>query len=286
MSDRSQFVSINGFNSDYKTIKYGILQGSFLGLLLFSVKQINKVVDKDLKFLVQWLNANRISLNVTKTEVIIFRKKKKHLDCDLNLKFCRKKLKPSNYIRYLGIYLDEYLNLSPHINHLSQTLVKANAMLCKLWHFVNIATIKSIYYAIFHSHLSYVCTAWSQNLNSKYRINLLQKKAMQIISFASFDAHTLPIFAKLNIIKFPDLISFCNCLFIYKHFLSKSPSVFSNVFVLRSNIPEQNTRSASHGILIKPSCSTSKYGINAFTASAMKSWNFFQKRFSNNNLYQ
>ena len=160
LSDRSQFVSINGFNSDYKTIKYVVPQGSVLGPLLFlifindlntaikhsetfhftddtcllnikdSVKQINKVVNKDLKFLVQWLNANRISLNVAKTEVI-FRRKKKHLYCDLNLKLCGKKLKPLKLYKYLGIYLDEYLNWSPHINHLNQKLLKANAMLCK-----------------------------------------------------------------------------------------------------------------------------------------------------------
>ena len=108
----------------------------------------------------------------------MFRRKKKQLDCDLNLKLCGKKLKPSDYVQYLGIYLDEYLNWSPHINKLSQKLVKINAMLFKLQHFVNVATIKSIYCVIFHSHLSYVCTAWSQNLNSKHRINLLQKKAM------------------------------------------------------------------------------------------------------------
>ena len=135
LSNRSQFVSINGVNSDYKTIKYGVPQGSALGLLLFlifindlniaikhseifhfaddacllnikdSVKQINKVVNKDLKFLVQLSNSNKISLNVSKTEVVIFRRKKKQLDCDLNLKLCGKKLKPSNYVLYLGIYL-------------------------------------------------------------------------------------------------------------------------------------------------------------------------------------
>ena len=60
-------------------------------------------------------------------------------------------------------------------------------MLCKHRHYVNEVTIKSIYYAVFHSNLSYVCTAWGQNLKPKHRINLLQKKAMQIISFAHYD---------------------------------------------------------------------------------------------------
>ena len=101
---------------------------------------------------------------------------KKHLDSDLNLKLCGKKLKPSNYVRYLGIYLDKYLNWSPRIKHLSQKLVKTNTILCKLWYL------------------------------------------------------------------------------------------------------------ASHDLLTKPFCSTLKYGTNAFAASAIKSLNFLQKKFSNNNL--
>ena len=263
-------------NSDSKTVKYGIYindlniaiknsetfhfaDDTCLLNIKDSIKKINKVVNKDSKFLIQWLHANKISLNVAKTEVIIFRRKKKQLDFDLNLKICGKKLQASSYVKYLGIY-DEYLEWSPDVNHLSHKLVKANSMFCKLCHYVNEAIIKSIYYAIFHSHLSYVCTAWGWNLNPKHHINLLQKKAVQVISFARYNAHTLPIFAKLNMIKFSDLISLCSCLFIYKHFISKAPSAFSHVFILASNTHEQNIRFALHGLLIKSTCNASKYG--------------------------
>ena len=70
-------------------------------------------------------------------------------------------------------------------------------------------------------------------------------------------------------IKFPDLITLCNCLFTYEHFISKL---------------EQNTRFASHGLLTKTACSMSKYGTNAFAASARASWDFFQNEFPSNNL--
>ena len=181
--------------------------------------------------MIQRLYANKISVKVAKTEVIIFTRKKKQLDFDLNLKICGEKIQESSYVKYLGIYLDEYLDWSLHMNHLSHKLIKANAMPnCKLCHYVNEVTIKSIYYAVFHSHLLYVCTTWCQNLNPKHRTSLLQKKAMRIISFAHHDAHTLPIFSKLNIIKFSDLISLCNCLLIYKHFISKPASVSFHIF--------------------------------------------------------
>ena len=53
-----------------------------------SGKKINKVVNKDRKFLIQWLHANKISPNIAKTEVIIFRRNKKQFNFDLNLQLC------------------------------------------------------------------------------------------------------------------------------------------------------------------------------------------------------
>ena len=87
MSNRSQYVSINGYESGLAAINCGVPQGSVLGPLLFllcinelnqaikfckvhhfaydtnllclsnSIKKLNKLVNTDLKHLVNWLNA-------------------------------------------------------------------------------------------------------------------------------------------------------------------------------------------------------------------------------------
>ena len=40
-----------------------------------SIKKLNKLVNADLKQLVNWLNASKISLNVKKTGMVIFKSK-------------------------------------------------------------------------------------------------------------------------------------------------------------------------------------------------------------------
>ena len=44
-----------------------------------SFKKVNKLVIADLKHLVYWLNANKISLNEKKAEMVIFKSKQRNL---------------------------------------------------------------------------------------------------------------------------------------------------------------------------------------------------------------
>ena len=48
-------------------------------------------------------------------------------------------------------------------------------MLSKLRHYVDIKTLKSIYHAVFESHLSYASLVWTQNSSSVKRLHILQK---------------------------------------------------------------------------------------------------------------
>ena len=55
-----------------------------------SIKKHNKLVNYDLKNLLYWLNANKISLNVKKTELVIFKSKRKQFDGEIKSKLSRK----------------------------------------------------------------------------------------------------------------------------------------------------------------------------------------------------
>ena len=79
-----------------------------------SPKQMQKHVNIDLKLLYKWLLANKI-LNSTKTEVIFFHKTGHPINgYNFNIKINGHKIKPSEYIKYLGIYIDSTLSGKHH----------------------------------------------------------------------------------------------------------------------------------------------------------------------------
>ena len=78
-----------------------------LPVILFAIKKLNKFVNFDLENLSNWLNANKISRNVSKTELIMFKPRMKKVDFDLKLKLNGKRLYPTKSVKYLGIKIDE-----------------------------------------------------------------------------------------------------------------------------------------------------------------------------------
>ena len=77
----------------------------------------------------------------------------------LRLKLCRKILNRTNYVRYLGMKIDENLNWKSHIDDFASKLNRANSLLSKLRYFVSSEILRSVYFAIFQSFVNYVCLA-------------------------------------------------------------------------------------------------------------------------------
>ena len=184
-------------------------------------------MNQDLRFLSKWLNANKVSLSITKTLVLIFKHKGRVFDTDWKLKLCSKKLFTIKSVKYLGVIVDEHLQWTFHINQICLKLNKTNGMLCKICHFVNETTLRSKYYVIFQSHLLYVSTARDQNIKCNHRISMLQRKTMRIIYFFDFNEHTSPLFSKAKILKYIDFIQMESYIFVNKSVSGSLHPLFS-----------------------------------------------------------
>ena len=148
LTGRSQYVTVNGHRSDYKPITCGVPQGSVLGPLLFliyvndlpSVSEVlkfylfaddtsiyfdlkdlitlQKVVNRELKKIKKWLDANRLSLNISKTNYVIFHSQSKRIYEFIRIRLGSKPLNRAEYIKYFGILVHSTLSWKPQITEL------------------------------------------------------------------------------------------------------------------------------------------------------------------------
>ena len=305
LDNRKQLVSINSNKSETQLMKHGVPQGSVLGPLLFviyindlhnairysrsyhfaddthllninnSPKKIQKQLNIDLKLLYNWLLANKISLNSAKTEMIVFQKPGSRLNWNWNIRLNGYKLRLSDQIKYLGIYLDKYLNGHYQSKLVMQKLVRALGMLSKVRYYVQKVDLKNIYHAIFESHLRYGCQIWYQS-NSKTireKIEILQKKALRIMSFSDSREPSSPLFKEWKILKIKDIVDMQNCLLVHSFLKGKLPKSFENFFQKCSDIHINPTRFSSSECLYLPPSKSVTYGMKSITNHCIYSWN-------------
>ena len=132
----------------------------------------------------------------------------------MKIKLNRKRLYPTDSVNYLGVKIDSKLNWESHVSATTTKLNRATAMLYKVKDFLNVNILKSIYCALFESHINYACIIWGQNISTINRIYILQKKALRIINFKERNAHSSPLFHYSKIIKIADKVKIENSLFI------------------------------------------------------------------------
>ena len=79
--------------------------------------------------------------------------------------------------------IDRNLSWQYHDNDLSTKLNRANALLFKMSKYVNLKILRTIYFTIFDSYLSYGCLVWVQNRSTIQRIVILQKRLLELLIF-------------------------------------------------------------------------------------------------------
>ena len=304
--NRSQYTSINDANSTSEKVMYGVPQGSVLGPLLFiifindlhvsiknskvhhfaedtnlllinkSLKQINKLINHDLSFLVQWLRSNKISLNTSKTEILIFRPKGKSITKHLNFRISGEKISTSSTVNFLGVLLHENLQWQTHIDSLITKLSRAVGLLSKVRYYVPKYSLRTIYFSIFNSQMICTCQVWGQNEAKIKQISELQDKALRIINFKPKNHPVSELYKSNEILKLTDYIKLLNCMFVKDTLSADQIPILNNFFKKTNEIHRHSTRHTFRKTVELPQPMTESYGRYSVRFQAATAWNNLQ----------
>ncbi len=303
LSNRSQFVKVNGVTSSLLHILYGVPQGSILGPLLFLIfindlpnatslyvklfaddtflcaqnpnfSALETEVNNELDKVAGWLLSNRLTLNVSKSKFMIVSRKRQIPPFSLEIKgTC---LEKCNSYKYLGIFIDKDLNWTTHIQYITKKVLKACGAIAKLRHSLDIEILKNVYYSLVHSYIRYGISVWGNASSSALSsLNSALHKVLRIMTFAPFGNIDLnPIYDFLKILNLDQIFSFELAKFLYKvhqnllptsvgNYFEPDPFVNQHSYGLRSRSANLPTRIVSH----------TKYAEKSMQIGGLKFWN-------------
>ena len=228
LDSRKQFVSIANTNSDTKMVNCGVPQGSILGPLLFLIyindfcksssvlsfilfaddsniffshkdpRHLLATINHELKQVSEWIKANKLSLNLQKTNYMLFSNIIDELPG--NIIFENTNIKRVSITKFLGVTIDKNLSWKEHVDHICKIISRNIGIINKVKYYFPTHILLNLYSTLILPHLNYGIVAWGNCADCLLnRILLLQKKAMRIICHADFRSHTDALFF-INII--------------------------------------------------------------------------------------
>ena len=172
--------------------------------LFFSHKnlaQLEMIINVELAHVQTWLSTNKLSLNIDKSNYVLFHPPQKKVNISIKLNINDTSLKEKPCIKYLGIMLDSNLNWKSHVNYISTKIKRNIGILSKMRYLVILDILISPYYTLIYPFLIYGLVVWGNTYPTNIKpLFILQKRTIRIITFSKFDEHSSQLFKLANIL--------------------------------------------------------------------------------------
>jgi hypothetical protein len=130
-----------------------------------NLDEFGRLANAVVSYMSKWFTANKLALNLDKTNTIKFTTNNA-LQCLLSTGYDNY-LEESVHTKFLGLLIDNHLNWKSHIDQLVSKLITACYAIRTLLHISNSDTLKTIYFAYFHSLMRYGIIFWVIRLTAR-----------------------------------------------------------------------------------------------------------------------
>ena len=260
LNDRTQQVVCNNRLSDILKIKCGVPQGSILGPLLFliyvndfcrcvtkgktimfaddtnlfssesSYEKVFQVANEELKSIDNWLTANKLSLNINKTNYIVFCTPNSKLPGQHALQLRNREIKKVVSVKFLGVIVHEHLSWKPHMEALLSKIRITCSIVHKIRNHLSQRTLLLLYNSMIKSHLQYCIMTWCNgNKTMVKKLQSLVNKFIRLILKLNYRDSVKTLMQQYSLLTIHQLEELETASFMYKYLHDDLPVTFRNL---------------------------------------------------------
>ena len=259
LSERQQYTVFNGELSSTRNIDVGVIQGSTLGPLLFilymndivktskllyyclyaddtsltysheNVHELIAIFNRELDKINKWFKLNHLSLNVNKSNYILFHRKLKVIPQNLTPLFINNEpVLRVEYTKFLGVFIDQELKFKAHVSHVCRKISKFTPIIYKIRKCLNEKNLISIYHALVYPNLCYCISVWGSSYKNTLKpLVTTQKRILRALIGADRMSPSEIIFESLRLLPVEKINLYMTCIYVYKCLHTNIPHCFS-----------------------------------------------------------